>query len=235
VTYPFYGYTSVGTIAGLSDEERYELNELWQCWTTKMRRNLIRKLYYDQKNCLEDLGIGIPPHMVDLNAVLGWPAKAVDTLARRCQLEQFVVPGSDDDDPLGIRELWIDNDMDVVLPQTITSAFTHSCAFVFVTKGDVAAGEPEVLISTQSALFAAGCWDSRLQRLKSAFAVTDFDERGRTTGFVLFLKNLTIRGKWDRTWDIQRFAHTLIGCRLRCCRISRALTGRLDCSRITRL
>lgn len=208
MTNPLVAAPTVGTIAGLTDQESSTLNELWQCWTAKMRRNLLRAQYYDQKNLLKDLGIGIPPHMTDLELVLGWPAKSVDVLSRRCQLEQFTLPSADED-PLGIRELWTDNDMEVELPQAITSAFLHSCSFLMATKGDMSAGEPEVLISTQSALYGSGLWDARLRRLRAAFSIINFDEAGRTTEFVMFLPRVTIRGKWDRTWDIQRYPHTL--------------------------
>lgn len=202
---PFGG---LGTISDLTDNESGILNELWQVWTAKMRRNLLRSQYYDQRNLLEDLGIGIPPHMVNLNAVLGWPAKAVDVLSRRCKLEGFTLP-SVDGDPLGIRELWTDNDMDVELPQAITSAFLHSCTFIMATQGDTTAGEPPVLISSQSALYGAGLWDSRLRRLRAALSITSTDDMGRVTEFVLFLPRVTIRCVWDRKWTAHRYPHTL--------------------------
>ncbi|MFV8173400.1 portal protein [Mycolicibacterium peregrinum] len=208
MTSPVGAYGAIGTVSGLDDTETATLNELWSVWTAKMRRNLLRAQYYDQKNLLEDLGIGVPPHMTNLNAVLGWPAKSVDVLARRCKFEQFTLPGVDDD-PLGIGELWTDNDMDVELPQSIASAFLHSCTFMMVTKGDTTAGEPSVLISSQSALYGAGLWDSRLRRLRAAFSITNTDLQGRVIEFVLFLPKVTIRARWDRKWDIQRFPHTL--------------------------
>lgn len=184
------------------------LSELWKTWTFKTRRNLLRSQYYDQKNLLKDLDISIPPHLVDIDLVLGWPAKAVDVLARRCKLEQFTFPSADAD-PLGVREMWVDNDMDVELPQTLSSSFVHSCAFMSVTRGDTSVGEPDVLISSHSALFAAGLWDYRLRRMKAAYSVTDMDDCGRVTGFVLFLPGVTVRGRWDRVWEIDRYPHTL--------------------------
>lgn len=199
---------TIGQISGLDDDEKEMLAELWKTWTWKTRRNLLRAQYYDQKNLLKDLEIAIPPHLTDLDLVLGWPAKAVDVLARRCKLEQFTFP-SVDVDPLGVRELWVDNDMDVELPQTLSSSLVHSCAFMSVTKGDTSAGEPEVLISSHSALYASGLWDYRLRRLKAAYSVTDMDDCGRVIGFVLFLPGVTVRGHWDRTWEITRFEHTL--------------------------
>lgn len=205
---PITGAATLGTVAGLDDDERATLDELVKCWTSKVRRNLIRRQYYDQRNVLKDLGIAIPPHLTDIEMVLGWPAKAVDVLARRCKFEQFTFP-SDDADPLGVRDLMDDNDLEIRLPQTLTSALVHSCAFMMATKGDTSAGEPEVLISSQSALYGSGLWDYRRHRLRAAFAVLDLDKAGRVTEFVMFVPKATIRGRWDGKWEIERFPHTL--------------------------
>ena len=199
---------TTGPINGLTDDEKAALTELWKVWTAKLRRNMIRSQYYDQHNVLKDLGIAIPPHLTELDLVLGWPAKSVDVLARRCKLDKFVVPG-DEQDSFGLSNLWMSNDMHIELPQTLTSALVHSCAFLTVTRGNVADGEPEVLISSQSALFASGIWDSRRRRLKAALTITDMDELGRVTGWALFMPGMTVRAVFDKSWMIDRFAHTL--------------------------
>ncbi len=202
---------TTGPINGLTDEEKYAFNECWKVWTAKLRRNMLRGQYYDQHNVLKDLEIAIPPHLTDLELVLGWPAKAVDALARRCKLDGFVVPGMEDD-PFGIKEMWRANDMHIELPQTLTSSLVHSCSFLTVTQGDVSQGEPEVLISSQSALYAAGVWDSRRRRLKYAMTITDMDELGRVAGWALFMPQMTVTATFDMSagrWFIRRFEHTL--------------------------
>lgn len=216
-------------IPGLDDDEQTTLTYLWQVWTRKLRRNMIRSQYYDHKNVLKDLGIAIPPELTDLDIVLGWPAKSVDVLARRCKLEAFTYPGMDSD-VLGVDGLWRGNDMDIELPQIITSALLHSCSFVYVTQGDVAAGEPEVLISSQSALYGAGVWDARRRRLSAAMSIVQFNLIGQITELVFFMPGKTIRcfhpqsqnsipdtaftstgSAWDAggPWEIQRMTHTL--------------------------
>ena len=200
---------TTGPVSGLSDDERYTLNELWQVWTYKLRRNLLRAQYYDQHNVLKDLGIAIPPHLTDLELVLGWPAKAVDVLARRCKLDGFVVPGVEDD-PFGVQELWRDNDMHIELPQTLSSALVHSCAFLTITKGDTGDGEPEVLISSQSALYGSGLWDARRRRLRAALTITDTDDIGRVTAWAMFIPGVTITARFDgERWQLDRFEHSL--------------------------
>ena len=232
---------STGPVAGLSDEERYVLSELWKVWTMRLRRNMLRTQYYDQHNVLKDLGIAIPPHLTSLELVLGWPAKSVDVLARRCRLDGFVVPGVDDD-PFGVQELWRSNDMHIELPQTLTSTLVHSCSFVTVTRGDTTVGEPEVLLSTQSALYASGIWDARRRRLKAALTITDMDEIGRVTAWALFMPQMTVTARFlDGRWELDRFAHTLdrlpvevipykprLDRPFGCSRISRAVMGLAD-------
>ncbi len=202
-------FGALGAISGLTDDETAVLNELWRCWATKLRRNMLRATYYDYKNVLKNLGIAIPPHLTDIDMALGWPAKAVDVLARRCKFERFTTPNSGSDDPLDIAPMWSANDMQMELPQTITSTFVHSCSFLTVTNGDTSVGEPGVLISSQSAMFGSGLWDYRLRRLRAAFSVSNMDELGRVTQWLMFLPGVTIRGRWDRKWEIERFHHTL--------------------------
>jgi len=200
-------FGALGAISGLTEDETAILSELWKTWLTKLRRNTLRATYYDHKNILKDLGIAIPPHLTNIEAALGWPAKAVDVLTRRCKLERFTTTA--EGDPLGIEPMLQDNDWAMVLPQVLTSTFVHSCSFLMATQGDTSAGEPEVLISTQSAMYASGLWDYRLRRLKAVFSVTNMDPMGRVTEWLMFLPRMTIRGVWDRHWAIHRYPHTL--------------------------
>lgn len=195
-------------IDGLDNTEQATLTELWKVWTAKLRRNLTRAVYYDHKNTLEDLGIAIPPDLTDIAIVLGWPSKAVDVLARRCKFERFVTPGTDEDS-LGVQELWRDNDMSIELPQTISSSLLHSCAFLMATPGMV--GEPDVLISSQSALYGSGLWDHRLRRLKAALSIMEFNDLGLVQQFVFFMYGKTIRcvRREGNTWEIERFVNDL--------------------------
>lgn len=201
------GHATLGTISGLTDDEAGILNELWSTWTRKLHRNILRTTYYDHKNIFKNLGIAIPPHLASIDMALGWPAKSVDVMARRCKFERFTLPG--DDDPLDIAPMLAENDFTMLLPQAITSTFIHSCSFWMATQGDTSAGEPEVLLSTQSAMYGAGLWDYRLRRLKAAFSVSNADCLGRITEWLMFIPGVTIRGRWDRKWEIERYYHTL--------------------------
>lgn len=152
----------------------------------KQRRHNIRKHYYDGTSVLKDLGISTPPNLRDMDVALGWPAKAVDSLSKRTNLEGFVLPGSDIED-FGIDDIWRDNRLNVESPQVHTSAMIHSVAFLATLLGDVANGEPPVLIQAFDAQNATGLWQPTTRTLGAALLVIDRDPvNGPTKMVVIF-------------------------------------------------
>jgi hypothetical protein len=68
--------------------------------------------------------------------VLGWSAKAVDILARRCNLDGFVWPDGDLDS-LGGSEVWDDsNYLGSEVSSALISSLIHGVSFLVNTKGD---------------------------------------------------------------------------------------------------
>ena len=197
------------SVPGLDGNEQATLNALLAQLGAKQARQRDRQMYYDQKFMLKDLGIALPPSLSMIDAVLGWPAKAVDHLASRQKFEQFVIPGGTAED-FGIDTLMADNNMDIEVPQLVRSTLLHACSFVAVTKGDVQSGEPEVLISPRSGLSGTGIWSRRLRRLTSALAVTDVDDYGNYTGLIVYLGDrVLILTKFLDRWTVDRRPHSL--------------------------
>ena len=161
------------------------LDELLNKWAQKRHRNMLRSVYYDGKNALRDLGISIPPQLRTMETVLGWPAKAVGVLAARCNFDGFVIPGNDQD-PFDLAGLFADNDMDVELPQALTSSLIHATAFLTITPGDTGAGEPDVLLLARSAKFGTGLWDRRRRSMRAALSIVDLDETGYPVELVMY-------------------------------------------------
>ena len=162
------------------------LRGLVKQWESKQRRNLIRQGYADGKNRLRDLGISLPPQLRAVETVVGWPAKSVDLLAQRIRFDGFVMPG-DEQDPYDVQSILTVNRFDVELPQAIRSSLTMSPAMVATVQGDVQSGEPEVLMSFRSALFATGIWDRRRRELASALSIASVNEDGIPNEMVLYL------------------------------------------------
>ncbi len=201
-------------IPALAFDEQNTLDCLLQQFRWKATRNLLRARYYDSKNALKDFGISIPPQMKDVETVVGWPAKAVDSLSRRCKLDGFVVPGATTAD-LGIDAMWSDNRMEIEAPQAHTSAFIHACAFVATTLGDTAAGEPEVLITARSANSGTALWNPRARRLSAALSIVAYEEttpfEEYVTELVMYLpdKVITLSNADRRRWTVKRIPHSL--------------------------
>lgn len=164
------------------------LDVLWAQWNAKLPRNLLRTVYYDAKQPLKDLGISIPPQLTRIETALGWPAKGVNNLGRRCNFDGFVIPGVESD-PFGLNDVLLDNNMDVEIPQGITSALIHATSFISTTRGDPQSGEPDVLQTIRPATYATGIWDSRKRGLSSYLAITGTDEDGNVSDFFMILPN----------------------------------------------
>ena len=193
------------TVDGLTDAEQDTFTTLWRQLHDKRPRNLLRSNYYDSKQAVRHLGIAIPAKFHRLATVLGWSAKAVDVLNRRCNLEGFVLPGGDDS---LIRQIWTENHLDTEAPQAGVSSLIHSCSFLATTQGDTQAGEPPVLITARDALSGTGQWDRRRRALSSALSVIDFDEDGRPVDFVLYLPNVNVFAtKVGAGWRVARRQH----------------------------
>lgn len=143
---------------------------LWHKWGSLSGRNLTRSVYYDGEAALKDFGISIPPALSGVQAALGWSAKGVHAVTDRSHFEGFVSPAGSDD-PFEVADLLDGNRFGVEFKAACVSSAVHGVSFLTVTRGDVAAGEPEVLILPASAEQSAGIWDARKRRLTGFLTV----------------------------------------------------------------
>ncbi len=193
----------------LSTEHRAALDRLLGKLRAKSTRNQLRRRYYDYKQTMRSLGLSMPPN-IKIDAVLGWPAKAVDAMVRRTVLDSWQTRDPSALADLGVDEILTENRFDTELPAGLTSALLHGVAFGFVTAGDPSDGEPEALITIRSAEWATGTWDSRRRRLSEALSVLSVDSEGDPDAINLYLPNLVIvlrRERWR--WDVQQYVHKL--------------------------
>lgn len=197
------------TIDGLGDDEQRTLNGLIEQLNAHAARNLLRDAYYDGRNAIRDLGISIPPNLRRVAMVLGWSAKAVDILNRRCNLEGFFIPGLDPSS-LGVNDLWDANQLDLESAQAGASSLIHATAFLVTSAGDESVGEPPVIIMGRDALSATGSWDRRARHLDAFLSVLGTDDDDYPTDLALYLPNVVIslrRDKGTTNWDIDRQQH----------------------------
>lgn len=173
------------TIIGLTADEQDILNELVDTLRRKGPRNRIRTSFMDSKALAKAISPMIPPYLRQIGTVLGWPAKAVDALARRTRLTGFAIPGAE----LSKYDLDLlidDNHYMSEVKLTQVASLTHAVAWEVVTKGGP--GEPDAMITSKSALDGTGIWNKRTRRLDAFLSVAEWRTDGQDpTEFALYL------------------------------------------------
>lgn len=193
-------------LPGLDEDEQSTLTHLLQELDGKAERNRLRSAYYDMKHLVRLVGSVIPQQYWTLGIVLGWAGKAVDILARRCNLDGFVWPDGDLDS-LGYREVWEGNNLASEVDQGTISSLIHSTSFVVNTLGDPTEGEPLGLIHFKDALNATGDWNVRRRRMDNLVSITS-RTGAEITGLALYLDGRTIIADKDSSgWSIDRQEH----------------------------
>lgn len=191
------------SVQGMSADENATANRLLEQLGEKSRRNVLRASYYDGKRAIRQVGSVIPPQYYRMGVVLGWSAKAVDILARRCNLDGFAWPDGDAAD-LGVDELWRDNQLGSEVSSAMISSLIHGVSFLVNTQD--ADGRP--MIHVKDALSATGEWDAYTRSLKNLISVHERDESGDVTAFTLYLDGVTVTAVKDRgKWSSDRKSH----------------------------
>lgn len=191
-------------IPEFSDDETITLNVLAEQLESKSKRNLLRSSVYDGKRAIKQVGTVIPPQYRRLGLILGWNAKGVDGLARRCNLERMVWADGDLES-LGIQELTDNNFLLSEIASGRTDSLIHGVSYLITTQG--AAGEPKALIHAKDGTNATGTWNNRRRRLDDLLSVTARKD-GKITGFVLYLDGVTISADKDSSgWTVDRSEH----------------------------
>src|SRR5690606_33224443 len=146
------------TLPGVDDDDNATLNRLLAQPEAKAKRNKLRSAYYDMRRVINLVGSVIPPQYFRLGIVLGWSSKAVDILARRCNLAGFVGPAGDLD-WRGWGEGWEGKHLRSGVAQGASASRIHSTAFVINTQGGPKV--PAGLIHFRDARSATGEWNTR--------------------------------------------------------------------------
>ena len=172
-------------------------------WGGKLMRNMLKYRYYDGKNVLKDFGISIPPSLLNVETVVGWPQKAVDAMAVRCRFDGF--KSGDADAQRMLDDISARSRLNVKFRQTTESTLIHSCAFATVSLD----ADGKSRIDFYSAENAAARWDDAAGRI--AYGITiDLYNDGMPVAVTLHTSEVVIRawqtvsGYWD--WEYQPIA-----------------------------
>lgn len=195
-------------VSGLSAGEQATFTELAQQLVAKTPRNGLRRVYYEFKNVIPRLGSIVPPEYYRAGQCLGWSAKSVDLVSRRCNLDGFSWADGDLDS-IGASQVWRENDLRQTVTMAMTASLINSVSFLIVTRGQ--SGEPKALVHAKDALSCTGRWNRRTRSLDAALSITGYDGDGDPSEWTLYLPNLTIPIERSSTgWKAgDRQAHNL--------------------------
>ena len=168
------------------------LDDLVGLWQRKLGRNRLKMRYYNGKNVLHDFGISIPPSLLGVETVVGWPQKAVDAMAVRCRFDGFTA--GDDDVQAALDGVSERSRLRVKFRQAVQSTLIHSCCFGVVTMY-----EDGPHVDFYSAERAAARWDDALGRIAYGMVVDDWDERG-ACAITLYTSDAAVTLLRDGNW-----------------------------------
>ena len=175
----------------------------------KLAGNQRRNRYYEGRNVLKSLEISIPPKLKRVETVVGWPQKAVDSLAVRSRFDGFICTDEAAEDALNL--LVKQKHLKRQYRQIVQSELIYSCAFVTVSQGDTSKGEPQVLMQLRGAENASAVWDSRLGRIAYGMTVDAIDKHGNPTGYGLYTDDAVVhfvKRPNDDLWDWWSIPHS---------------------------
>lgn len=137
----------------------------------KRLRVMRRYIYYDMKNITFDFGISSPPELKFWNSVVGWCAKAVDSLADRLDFHGFR------DDVFDLTGIYDMNNRDVLFNSAILGALISSCDFIYISEDETGFPRLQVIDGGN----ATGVIDPITMMLNEGYAVLERDEYGNPT------------------------------------------------------
>ena len=172
------------------------VDDLLQLWHGKLLRNQLKYRYYNGKNVLKDFGISIPPQLLNVETVVGWPQKAVDALAVRSRFDGFTAGDAETQSMLD--GIVYRSRLRVKYRQAAQSALIHSCCFATVTVD----ADMQPRIDLYSAEQAAARWDMAQGRIAYGMVIDDFQD-GAPAAITLHAPDAVVKtwntglGYWD--------------------------------------
>lgn len=147
----------------------------------KQARITRRYNYYEMKNRVRDLRISTPEDLLSLQTVLGWCAKAVDSLADRLVFRGF------ENDVFDMWNLYQMNNADVLFDSAILGALISSCDFIYISVGENGFPQMQVIYGGD----ATGIIDPVTGMLTEGYAILGKDEYERPVREAYFVAGRT--------------------------------------------
>lgn len=160
-------------MARLASENESEIfGRLRRMIAVHQRRNLLRSQYAEAERVIDSLDLRLPEGRSIEQTPLHWPNKAIEVFSSRLHPAFYSMrEGSSLLDDL--EQVWEDSTAGFAEQLAIRSALRHGPAFVFCSRGDTSLGEPEIVVSAQSALSATAEVDRRTRRVTAALELLE--------------------------------------------------------------
>lgn len=161
-------------------------------------RNRIKEAYYRGTQRVRNLGITLPTVMTQIETVVGWPTTVVEVPEERLDFLGW----TSEKDLLGLDDIYLDNALEVDSGLGHLDSLLYGTGFVIVGSGFD--GEPQPLVTVESARNVTGEWDGRLRRLSSAFSIDEVDRDKEPIQATLYLPDYSVTvarngrsGRWQ--------------------------------------
>lgn len=157
-----------GFVAGLSDEEQQQLNDLAEAFSYHQSRNETKDKYYEGHVTLNDvnLGIALPDGLKKLEVGCNWGQKAVDVLAARSMFDGFVGSSGRLD---GLSRLVADNRLVAEYAKACRDELKYGCVFATLSADDALGCR----IRFHSPSAASALWNGEKGRIDCGLAIID--------------------------------------------------------------
>lgn len=163
----------------------------------KQSRVELRYNYYEMKHMAKDLKISSPPGLQFWMSVLGWCAKAVDSLSDRLVFESF------ENDIYDMNGIYAANNMDVLIDSAILGALISACDFIYIVEDET--GFPRMRVIDGG--HATGIIDPITNMLKEGYAVVEYDENNQPLIEAYLIKGYTtIYEKGKKPYTVKNVA-----------------------------
>lgn len=195
---PAYATVPTLNFAGMPVEYQMMFDDCLHLWAGKLMRNQLKYRYYNGKNVLKDFGISIPPSLLTVETVVGWPQKAVDSMAVRCRFDGF--KSQDAEAQRLLDDISQRSRLNVKFRQMAESTLIHSCSFATVSMDD-----DKARIDFFSAENASARWDDAAGRIAYGLTIDLYDDNKPVmmtlhTSEAVIKAWETVSGYWD--WEV---------------------------------
>ncbi len=160
---------------------RQDVEDLFDRWQALRTRNATLTGYVEMRQRVHDLGISIPPQLLNVNVAVGWADKAVRVRSVRSKFDGFVFEGNQD---RSLDALVKRNRLLTKYSLACKGALTHGVSAMTVMRGN-GRRQPPVMVRAFSANQCCMLWDKDVDGVGCGIVVAEVNREGIATRYVL--------------------------------------------------